>query len=301
MLEQVTKQNFQQLLDRFTTGELENLLEKFPYFRQAHVLLAKKYQQENNPKFDQQLQLAAIYIQDREMLFDLFNEKDPDSPISTPGFKKLVEEIQQQANAIQQEEPVRTEPGIEEEIVAVQEKAEEISEEVSFAAEEEIVPAELSLTPTIQEEEKETFSTHEPHTFDDWLKAFGQSGTVEVKQEEEPEVTETVAEGDELDKLIMESVSSDYLHNLVEEETHYSKGLDKFIEEQIQKHKHEIVTKPAPENELDAELITETMAKVYEMQKKYSRAIKAYEILALKIPEKNDFFAARINYLKNII
>ena len=58
---------------------------------------------------------------------------------------------------------------------------------------------------------------------------------------------------------------------------------------------------PVYENELAPELITETMAKVYEMQKKYTKASRCYEILGLKYPEKNDFFAARINYLKNII
>jgi chorismate mutase len=90
------------------------------------------------------------------------------------------------------------------------------------------------------------------------------------------------------------------LHQLVKEETNYSRGLDKFIEEQIEKHKQGYI-KPAAEGDFDPEIITETMAKVFEMQKKYQKAIKAYEVLALKIPEKNDFFAARINYLKNII
>src|SRR5579862_9891995 len=84
MLQPITKDNFPQMLGRFTTGELENLIQKFPYFQQAHLLLAKKYQQENNPKFDQQLQLAALYTQDRELLFTLFHQNNYAIPENKP-------------------------------------------------------------------------------------------------------------------------------------------------------------------------------------------------------------------------
>ena len=52
----------------------------------------------------------------------------------------------------------------------------------------------------------------------------------------------------------------------------------------------------------ESELMTETLAKVYLEQNKYSNAIKAYEILILKYPEKSGFFAdqiKKIEYLKN--
>jgi hypothetical protein len=44
--------------------------------------------------------------------------------------------------------------------------------------------------------------------------------------------------------------------------------------------------------------MTETLAKVYLQQKKYDNAIKAYEILSLKYPEKSGFFADRIKAIK---
>ena len=46
--------------------------------------------------------------------------------------------------------------------------------------------------------------------------------------------------------------------------------------------------------------MTETLAKVYLEQKKYSKAIQAYEILILKYPEKSSFFAHRILDIKNL-
>jgi hypothetical protein len=47
-------------------------------------------------------------------------------------------------------------------------------------------------------------------------------------------------------------------------------------------------------------LMTETLAKVYLEQKKYQRAIQAYEILILKYPEKSSFFADQIKNIKDL-
>lgn len=310
---QITKDNFQQLLGRFTTAELEDLLIKHPYFQQAHLLLAKKYQQENSPKFDQQLQLAALYTQDRELLFTLFSDIKTSSaivnqpPVVEPEVTStqpvITKEETQEPFIIA--EPVKTpEPVVEQVIETAQtlETEEPVTETVKIAETDETSGTDGTLETETPVKTEPEFSYYEPHTFDDWLKAFNKTGPTtepepikEAKTEEEPPVN------DDLERLYRENMSVDYLHELVEEETKYSKGLDKFIEEQIQRHKHTPVQKPADEKDLDPELITETMAKVYEMQKKYARAIKAYEILALKIPEKSGLFASRINYLKNIV
>jgi hypothetical protein len=47
-------------------------------------------------------------------------------------------------------------------------------------------------------------------------------------------------------------------------------------------------------------LMTETLAKVYLEQKKYQRAIQAYEILILKYPEKSSYFVNLILEIKNL-
>jgi tetratricopeptide (TPR) repeat protein len=80
--------------------------------------------------------------------------------------------------------------------------------------------------------------------------------------------------------------------------------IDKFIEANPKIAPVKETTK-APANisksvEEPTHLMTETLAKVYLEQKKYTKAIQAYEILILKYPEKSSFFADRINEIKNL-
>lgn len=298
MLEIQNKDSFYQTLSRFSTSELENIAVKFPYFQQVHLLLAKKYQLENNPKFDEQLQLAALYTQDREFFFSLFSEKEIVPPIKVeetpqPVFETPKEEVVVAPEIIPVEEEKK-----EEVVLPVVEKTEEVIEQETAPVEEPVLPeipaeTKTETTEEVVEEKKEpSFSFTQPHTFDEWLKVFS-TGT---KTSEE---TTAAKQDEELNKIIMQSVPANVLQELVEGETHYSRGLNEFIEEQVQKHKHVESSKPKNENEIAPEMITETLAKLYEGQKKFAKAIRAYELLAMKFPEKNDLFAARIQNLKN--
>ncbi len=48
------------------------------------------------------------------------------------------------------------------------------------------------------------------------------------------------------------------------------------------------------------EMITETLAKIYFDQKKYDKALKAYEKLSLKYPEKSIYFASQIEKIEKL-
>ena len=53
-------------------------------------------------------------------------------------------------------------------------------------------------------------------------------------------------------------------------------------------------------DEVNDEIITETLAKIFVAQKKYDKAIDAFEKLSLKFPEKNSYFAAQIDEINKI-
>jgi hypothetical protein len=89
------------------------------------------------------------------------------------------------------------------------------------------------------------------------------------------------------------------------EASHISKGeelIDQFlsVNPRISKMAKDAPS-PVVRTEPDAQvtgLVTETLARMYAEQGHVAKAIQAYEILKLRVPEKSSIFAARIEALK---
>jgi hypothetical protein len=86
--------------------------------------------------------------------------------------------------------------------------------------------------------------------------------------------------------------------------------LDSFIEKLPEIKRKNLYTPPTDKPQINAGeyggenddmLVTETLAKVYINQRHYEKAIKAFEILKLKYPEKSSFFADQISEVRNLI
>ncbi len=68
-------------------------------------------------------------------------------------------------------------------------------------------------------------------------------------------------------------------------------------ESTLEETENEILAKSEAE---DDELVTETLAMIYFEQKKYDKALDAFKKLSLKFPEKNVYFASRIEEIEKL-
>jgi len=134
-------------------------------------------------------------------------------------------------------------------------------------------------------EDDEPAAVEKPASFFDWLHQLEERGTVIRKADENQETQESFEEKIQL--------------------------LDSFVERlpQLKKKKPLIQKAGGSKVEVgklrdtgeDESLVTETLAKVYLKQQHYSKAIKAYEILKLKYPEKSGLFADQISEIKKLV
>ena len=171
----------------------------------------------------------------------------------------------------QREEPIQNEEAVIEEIIE-----EEPNEPAKTAAEH------LEIGKPLD------FSLSEKHSFQEWLQLSR---------------TEPIDRSDELSPEEKAEKEAEEKAKLEEERQKKAEIIDKFIESnpKISPIKPGN-SSPAVQIESNIEdnsyLMTETLARVYLEQKKYTKAIQAYEILILKYPEKITFFADRISDIK---
>ncbi len=76
-------------VDRMMIGEVRELLDLFPYFQSAHLLLLKGLHNTSDVKFESQLKQSAIFVADREVLYYLL-KKEPQPASVQPEIVKSV-------------------------------------------------------------------------------------------------------------------------------------------------------------------------------------------------------------------
>lgn len=272
------------------TLALERIVDEFPYFQSSRALHLKGLYNQDSFKYNQALRITAAYTTDRSILFDF---------ITSGNFvtlqKTFLEEKEAVINSIivNESELVvqnKTEPTIEKALETIDKLEQSILTSIKEATPE-IISENTKQEETSQnetgfesiEEKLEIgkpldFSKEEKHSFQEWL----QLASLNPINRESTPIEEKTEEKDLEKKKKLEII-------------------DKFIE--ANPKISPIKTEPTPiilqQTEGDTSyLMTETLAKVYLEQKKYQKAIQAYEILILKYPEKSSLFADRISDIK---
>ena len=78
------------MLDQSSLAELEELLNAYPWFQTAHLLVAKNHHNMDSIKFHEVLRDSAAYVGDRTLLYHLIHSPAPNTGMTrTNGPNEL--------------------------------------------------------------------------------------------------------------------------------------------------------------------------------------------------------------------
>ncbi|MBC8756794.1 hypothetical protein H2O64_19125 [Kordia sp. YSTF-M3] len=306
------------------TEAIEAITKEFPYFQAARVVHLKGLKNQDSFKYNQSLKVTAAYTNDRSILFDFITSRTFDQHEISSTIKELhtnTSEIEVDVEEVKVDQNLRMEDAIKTKI----QEANAILDPDLFQPK--VIPVPIAaITETPKEKEKKkkkkkknkekkaknktvevvqietpeetlklgkplTFEKSEKHSFSEWLQLTS------LKPIDRSEEKEAAQEAKIAEKKPENEVSND-------EKAKRFDLIDKFIDKKPKIKPAATLEKTinlANESNVDQSmLMTETLAKVYLEQKKYKKAIKAYDILILKYPEKSGFFADQIRAIKKL-
>lgn len=268
--------------DRQILSEVNELITIFPWFQSAHLLLLKGLNSNNDIKFGSQLRNSAIYIADREVLYNLLQSVQ----------EKILPEPEK---PLMQEDPLETEQTVLDNAMNSEELINEIEKETSEEPEaynNGIETAETAGIMILSEDEStdeisnkvSDVKVQEDHGIDSLLELDQENSSVENSGISENTFQEVSGDArkiqfDLIDKFIIANPR---------------------IVPDREKKDLPVVDRSEPANE-EGVFVTETLAKIYIAQGYYSRAIDIFEKLSLKFPEKSSYFATQIEKVKEYL
>jgi tetratricopeptide (TPR) repeat protein len=247
---------------------LETIVNEFPFYQSARALYLKGLYNQESFRYNYELKKTAAHTTDRSVLFDFITSAD---------FKIFQQEIYDNYQAEIQNIIVADFEYVEEEnrpvgINSISKTT--TSTETYFVSEQQETNKEVEAALEIGKPFQ--FDKNETHSFSEWLQLAKIAPIVREETEKQMNVSS------ELEKKF------DLIEKFIELNPKIPQAKDTTA----------VPINIAKSNETPSSIMTETLAQIYLEQKKYSKAIQAYEILILKYPEKSSFFADRIKNIK---
>jgi hypothetical protein len=289
-------------------GDVYELIDIFPYFQSAHMLLLKGLQNNGDVKFENQLRISAIHIADREVLYWLLNARPSPGRNEQPDEAK--EEITPEEKTLYDTQQTVIESAKNSELLINEiEKDSEIARSGEHQDQNLNLSGHSILIPTESENEvsagvmllmdDEVFPSDENIFYMD--PGFSGPENIDLLELDLDESrTENSGEG----VLRNNQTGSEEIYTVKHSQ---SELIDKFIisNPRIEpvKVKSSLIIDDISKPFIEEEgcFVTETLAKIYVQQEYYSKAIDIYEKLSLKFPEKSSYFASQIEKVKEYL
>ena len=299
-------------LEKNSVKDLQKLVNDFPYFQSAHLLLSLASKKWDASVYQKSLKKTAIVVTNRSHLFNLIQQFEISNTVIEDSYhqKLVVEEVLEPIDSTKELNILKaTELLIENSDSEISEtefqqktkpNAEEVLEnEIAKQVVGAIVEKQmlnLSDTQLVFNQNKE------PENFTDWLRLIQKSNKqlsaeniLDINTDNNTDIKTRLEKG----KIItQESALNKKLKNLalIDKIIEKSPGQIKIKDDQKFYSPEQNAKESLLENE---HLVSETLAKIYALQGSVNKAVRAYEILSLKFPQKSAYFASLIQKLKN--
>ncbi len=287
--------------------DLLQLTEKFPASSLYALLYLETVHNFDSVNFDSELQNHAFKVNDRVRLYHLIQEESDVYEVIEESFSEESEEIEFTKEEIIEPETSNLEVEIHEKAVI-----EEVSTvEVQVIKEEKLIEVEEEIIETTEVEIKEEIGIEVkaekpinvesikvenvaitvPRSFNAWLKSDANvSENVVIKTIEENKATVS-SEIKIQEKTTVKSNKQDLIDRFIELNPKISRTSS---QTETNTKKKETIKK---RNE-EGIPVSETLAKIFESQGNFPKAIHVYHQLILKFPERKNDFTPRIALLK---
>jgi hypothetical protein len=290
--------------------QLAEVIEVYPYFQSARVLLLKGLKNEGSFRYNDALKVTAAHTANRDILFQFItsetfdqheislqilsndkaiggNEIDTTEDVSRSVHQEKERETKKALTAA---EAILNPNLFEKKIEGVKRMI--AASETLLSKKTPEIKNEKWLDPLLQDKEESAsdlleigvplaFSEEDKHSFSEWLKLTTATPIVRAEA-----ISKTETLGDKEKK---------HTYQLIEKFINEKPKIKPSKNKAPQQHILEDYAKPSNT------LMTETLAKVYLQQKNYKKVIQAYKILILKNPEKSGFFADQIRAVEKLI
>ena len=263
---------------------LKELQDKYPYSGDIQMLLTKGYHIINSVNYEEQLKHTAISISNRESLYDLIYkvklaqkiEKEEGESTQKNDLdvetKEKIDSVSAEDIVVKEEKSEIKKPTINDIVKnKANDKLEELILSHAIGASYVLEDKGLKKEEAKPKEEVKKAINKEHHSFYSWLTP------TEVREE-------------------VEETKKNSINDLVE----------KFIEskgsEKIKRKEFFSPTNVAKLSIVETDdFVTETLADIYVKQQMYEKALRVYDKLILKNPEKKTYFASQIKKIKSLL
>ena len=240
-----------------------SMIELYPYASSFSILYLKSLSNSKDISFNSELEKHAFRIQSRSVLYDLLHYKNEEQQNLIPEIIEIETQQEITSEELLIDELESRESELEKQILSAAFSANYVDKELT-QIEPEVVSSEIIFLPT-----QEILSPKKPEIDDSTSLSFGSWLKVNNSR-----------------AILSEEIDFDEPN---QEFYTFEKPKKEFFSP-VKKAKESVDENKMP--------VSETLARIFELQGNFPKAIYVYEQLSLIFPKKKTYFASQINLLK---